>query len=677
MAKPSIQDQQEKFLEFLKSRDVLESLLNTFQGVVVVLDPEFRIVFFNHAAEEVTGYSQSEVQGMNVADLFLPFEVKQGVKQVFEKLLVHGVPSRYRNPWITRWGNYRYFEWSNTVIRDPDGKTVFIVGMGMDVTEKEESLRANQAMRERFERVFRTTPLGIAIISGNSLTINDCNERFAAILEIPRAQLIGRDLESLGILETAPSFQEIVYRHARYGNNLTTERPLITASGKTIHMRISLEPMDLMEEPMIVLTLQDITPYVQVETRLKQLSEDLERKVKESSAAYESVRRELQAEVGRRRALELSSRRLLDIIWEAGEAIAITDARGWVVYLNKSARELLGMDEHVPIAQYRGKIYERYKDMPFLVQKVIPALHQEGVWRGEMEWSLDSLGTLYLYLIILAHRDENGEVQNFSIIAHDITEEKRATDELKRAFQREKEESKLRSYLFSATSHQFRTPLSTILSSAELLETYGQKWDVTKIAQHLERIKTSAQQMNVILDDILRVLRLETQQEPLNIQPVHLCNFVRECIITVKNALDPHRKILVECEEMSPILHTDPDFLWQVMENLLTNAVKYSSADSRVSVKISSMEKGFQIQVCDEGMGIPQDELPMVFEPFYRARNTVGIPGSGLGLMIVQKSLEKINGSIDFSSELHQGSIVTISLPDLKEVSHWKGDTIK
>lgn len=667
MEKPPVHELQSQFLDFLKSRNALENLLNTFQGVVVVLDPQFRIVFFNRTAEEVTGYTQTEVQGMNLADLFLPFEEKKGVKDIFEQLLSLGLPNRYRNPWITRWGEMRYFEWSNTVIRDDEGKVAFVVGMGMDVTEKEETLRTSQVMRERFERVFRTNPLGIALVSGDSLTINDCNERFAAMLEIPRSQLIGKDLVTLGMLEAPYRFQELVYRHARFGNSLTEERALTTATGKTFHGRIALEPMDLMNEPMLVLTLQDVTSYVQVEYHLKQISADLERKVKESSAAYETVRRELQAEVGRRRALELSSRRLLDIIWEAGEAIAITDARGWVVYLNKSARGLLGLDEHTPIAQHRSTLYEKYKNHPIVVEKILPALHQDGLWRGELDWDPGTGEPVYLSMTILAHHDENGEVQNFSLIAHDITEEKRATEAIKREFQREKEEAVLRSYLFSATSHQFRTPLSAILSSTELLETYGQKWDWDKVSQHLHRIKTAAQQMNVLLEDILKVLRLETAREPLRVQPVDLRNLFRECADAVKNALDPQRKIFLECEEQHPTLLSDSDLLWQVLENLLTNAIKYSSPQTWVYATIRPVESGYQIQIRDEGMGVPLDEIPLVFEPFYRASNTVGIPGSGLGLMIVRKALERIHGTIDFSSELNHGSVVSITLPHLPQ----------
>lgn len=673
MEKPSVQDLQSQFLNFLKSRDVLENLLNTFQGVVVVLDPEFRIIFFNRAAEEVTGYTQAEVQGMNLAELFLPFEEKYAVKNVFESLKNHHAPNRFRNPWITRWGEYRYFEWSNTVIQDESGNVVFIIGMGMDVTDKEETLRVNQNLRTRFEWIFRANPMGLALVSGDSLTVSDCNERFAAILGMSRSQLIGKDLVSLGILEVPYRFQEIVYRHARFGNSLTEERAIKTASGNIFHGRISLEPMDLMGEPTLVLTLQDISAYVQAESKLKQVSADLERKVKESSQAYETIRRELQAEVGRRRALELSSRRLLDIIWEAGEAIAIMDAKGWVVYLNKSARALLGMNEYTSIAQHQNMLYEKYRNLPVVVEQVIPALHRDGVWRGEMEWNTGSAESLYLSVTILAHRDEHGEVQNYSLIAHDVTEEKHATEAIKREFQREKEEATLRSYLFSATSHQFRTPLSTILSSTELLETYGQKWGWEKIFQHLQRIKMAAQQMNILLGDILKVLRLEAEQDPLHIQPVDVHKLLRECADVVKNALDPNRNIILECQTDHPILSTDPDLLWQVLENLLTNAVKYSPSNTWIYAHIRSIDSGIQIQIRDEGMGVPEDELPLVFEPFYRASNTVGVSGSGLGLMIVRKALERIRGTIDFSSELNRGSVVTVTLTDLSHFQQEKG----
>jgi signal transduction histidine kinase len=242
-----------------------------------------------------------------------------------------------------------------------------------------------------------------------------------------------------------------------------------------------------------------------------------------------------------------------------------------------------------------------------------------------------------------------------------------ANDRLKTALNSEKEVNKLKSRFVTTASHEFRTPLSTISGSTELMEMYISEISNLNLAEkyekHINRIKKEINRMVVLLND---TLILEKQSlgkysyNPSNFSlSLYLSNFVNEYYL---QKID-NKRIKLIIHELPMDIRSDSQILTHIMSNLLDNALKYSSENTTVKVKVEPLSSGIQISIIDQGIGIPEDEQVHLFESFFRASNVVGIVGTGLGLTIVKQFVELLNGTITYTSALNKGSEFTITLP--------------
>lgn len=229
---------------------------------------------------------------------------------------------------------------------------------------------------------------------------------------------------------------------------------------------------------------------------------------------------------------------------------------------------------------------------------------------------------------------------------------------------RERELLELRSRFVTMVSHEFRTPLATILFSTGLLEKYSYKWTEDKKQVHFERIKSGVQRMTQILEDILVIGKVDSDE--LKVQPEwidikHLCT---QTIDQIKAA----PKTKVEIELKTDALHNnqvylDPELMKHIAYNLLSNAVKYSPSGSRVVVELYNDPQKLILKVADRGMGISSSEKEHLFESFYRGNEVENIPGTGLGLAIVKRAVDLQQGEITVESEVGVGSTFTVVLP--------------
>lgn len=259
----------------------------------------------------------------------------------------------------------------------------------------------------------------------------------------------------------------------------------------------------------------------------------------------------------------------------------------------------------------------------------------------------------------------NDRVELVSIlgISRDITEQKRTDIALQRALQNERKLGEMRSNFFSMTSHQFRTPLSTILLSAELLEKYGLRWDDSKRLEHLKRIQDGAKHLNSLLEDILVIGRAESGRyvsSPKEFDLVSFCaQAIQELATIDRNA---HEIIFHHDLETLPVFQ-DTEVMHRVVDNLLSNAIKYSPSGKRVTVQVGIEDHQAFLEVTDQGIGIPEQDLQFLFQPFQRGSNAADFPGTGIGLTIVQKSIELINGSISLKSKEGLGTTFVVRFP--------------
>lgn len=235
-------------------------------------------------------------------------------------------------------------------------------------------------------------------------------------------------------------------------------------------------------------------------------------------------------------------------------------------------------------------------------------------------------------------------------------------DELSKALENQKELNDMKSRFVSMASHEFRTPLSTILSSVSLINKYKNTEEEEKRRKHVERIKSSVSNMTMILNDFLSAGRLEEGKISNNPSNINIPNFIREVIQEINGLKKAGQEINYQhigYEET----YIDIQILRNIIFNLLSNAIKFSGEDKPITIASSVMPKQLIFSVADRGIGISEEEKSNLFQRFFRAKNATNIQGTGLGLHIVAKYLEALNGEISFESKLNVGTTFYITIP--------------
>jgi signal transduction histidine kinase len=234
---------------------------------------------------------------------------------------------------------------------------------------------------------------------------------------------------------------------------------------------------------------------------------------------------------------------------------------------------------------------------------------------------------------------------------------------LRKAYEREKELNNLKSRFVSMASHEFRTPLSTILSSAELIEAYNEMGQDAKRVKHILRIRSAVNNLTSILNDFLSLSKLEEGKvisQPMEFVLNDFCDDLLEDILPL---LKPGQKVITSEENRNTVIFLDHKILKNILLNLFSNAIKYSEQDKSIYFEFFMDDKMLHFSIRDEGIGIPAEEHEYLFTRFFRAHNVENIQGTGLGLNIVKRYLELMEGIIQFESTLGVGTRFQISLP--------------
>lgn len=262
----------------------------------------------------------------------------------------------------------------------------------------------------------------------------------------------------------------------------------------------------------------------------------------------------------------------------------------------------------------------------------------------------------------LAEAIKNLEKVNENLQEEIKTREK-AEEGVRKLFQKEKELSELKSRFVSLASHEFRTPLSTIMSSVSLIARYEKDAQKDKRLKHINRIKNNVTNLTGLLNDFLDLEKLEEGQ----LKPVYDDFDFRQFIVEIRDEMQAISKkgqtIILISEDNIHLVRLDEHMLKNICFNLLSNAIKYSNEDGTIKFIYRKEGDNLILIVKDEGIGIPKSEQHNLFLRFFRAKNASGIQGTGLGLYIVKKYVDEMNGSITFTSEIKKGSTFQIQLP--------------
>jgi signal transduction histidine kinase len=274
--------------------------------------------------------------------------------------------------------------------------------------------------------------------------------------------------------------------------------------------------------------------------------------------------------------------------------------------------------------------------------------------KGRVCWVEDSL--------MAVHNDE-GTVVGYQGVLLDIDERRRAEAEMNKALLKEKELIELKTRFVTIASHEFRTPLTSILLSVGILRDFAHVINDEERLESLARISNGVHHMTGLLDDLLMFGRAESGEIRPKKSPLKIRSWCANFAAQVQERYGKKHTLLYAPPVREQEYVVDEGMMRQILDHLLSNADKFSSDGSPVYFNVSLDEEKIIINVQDSGIGIPHDDLPRIFEPFHRGTNIGNIGGTGMGLAIVQKMVIFLNGSITVKSDVGQGTTFTVVLP--------------
>jgi PAS domain S-box-containing protein len=289
-------------------------------------------------------------------------------------------------------------------------------------------------------------------------------------------------------------------------------------------------------------------------------------------------------------------------------------------------------------------------------------LSHRGVVR-ERELDLRSRSGRIYPVLVTAEVIEVNREPHLLTVALDISARKRAEEELRSALEQEKELSRLKTNFVNLVSHEFRTPLGVILSSADILETYHGRLNDQQRAEHLQDIRHATQQMTGLMEEVLLLGRVEAGKMQCKPERFDLAGFCKRMVEEQLSASHQRCPIRLRFHAGELPVRGDESLLRHIFVNLLSNAVKYSPKGREVGFSVCRKGRDAIFEIRDTGIGIPSQDQRRLFEAFHRGQNVGEISGTGLGMVIVKRCVDLHGGRISFTSEVGVGTTATVRLP--------------
>ncbi len=395
---------------------------------------------------------------------------------------------------------------------------------------------------------------------------------------------------------------------------------------------------------------------------------ELEQRVKERTADLIKANASLNAEVCERRkteaALRASEERYDLAVRGSSDGIWDWNMRTNELYFSQHYKELLGYadDEFEnDFLSFESRLHPDDHDM------VIDCIHNH-VWRRQpfdVEYRMRTKFGDYRWFRARAQAIWNGEgrASRMAGSISDITDHKQAEAELRTALEREKELGQLKSRFVSMASHEFRTPLTTILAASDLLKRYSHKMSEEDKAQRLNKIQDEVKHMTEMLNDVLTYGKADAGKVEFKPASMNVKKFCEG--LSAELQASTGAQIAFSSAGEFPQMMMDEKLLRHIITNLLSNAIKYSPNGSVITFDLLCKNGETRLKITDQGIGIPEEDCKRLFEPFHRAANVGNISGTGLGLAIVKKSVDLHRGTISVESKVGVGTTFIVAIPNL------------
>lgn len=630
-----------------ETKDYLENLLNYTNAPIVVWNPGLRITRFNRAFENLTGRKASEVIGKKLDILFPDAGRERSLKYINDTM----AGKRWETveiPILRKDGNIRTVLWNSAMLFGADNKTVTAaIAQGQDITERKfieeqrnktlkELAYEKQQTEDLLQRIATEKNLSDIIMENteaqlaymdqdfNFLKVNlayckGCNRTFS--------ELIGRNH-----FQIFPNKEnEAIFKKVRETGKPVkfTAKPFVYKDQSwrgVTYWDWTLTPAKNSRDEVIglVFSLIDVTNQVIAKQNLEKYAKNLE-------------------------VLTNDLKKLQLAVENASDLILITDSDGKILFVNKAVEKLLGFRQSEVLGKktsmlgrrmskaFYGRLWRTIKTKKNVFSEEVTNVRKDG---GKVVFELNISPVL----------DKKGSVMFFVCIERDRTEAK----EIDRA----------KTEFISIAAHQLRTPLATISMSAELLLDGIAGPPDKNSKPHLQEIFNTTHKMARLIDLLLNVSRIELGNLEIDPRLADVAAVASEIARDVVSQARAKRiKINKSFAKNLPMVNVDRKILHIALENLLTNAIKYTPEGGKISFEIGKTEKDVVFKVSDTGCGIPRNELSQIFTKMFRASNVSGTNGVGIGLYITKISIVQCGGKIWVETEENRGSTFYISIP--------------
>ena len=552
------------------------------------------------------------------------------MKEYLTNCLVNHIPFRkeYRiirkndnqSRWLDGWGE---------IIFDDEKNEFLLIGVIQDITERKLSLEKIKNSEIRSHRIFESSKEGILILDAITGQITDANPFLIELIGFNYQELVGKELWEIGVFKNIAASKEAFIELQNKEYIRFEDMPLETKAGKLIDVEIVSNVYKVEQKNVILCHIRDISDRKKVDVALQ-----------ESSQLYFAMFEKNHAPM-----------------------LLINPIDGDIIDANTAA------------ARFYGYSLEEFKAMNLSDISTFPP---EEIMQQMKKFA--PAGQSYFQFV---HKLASGETCDIEIYTsplfingqallistiNDIKKRKLEEERLVQLNHQLKEVNILKSQFISTVSHEFRTPLAGILSSVQLLKIYNDTWDKEKKEKMFKQIFDAVQHTKALLDDVSLIDEEQTSKSffrPINTELIPLINEIIEENISVSGT---NQKIVVKSNLIGNSYYMDPIMIRHIFNNIISNAIKYSSENKKITIKLDeTSSKEIKFVIKDKGIGIPQEEIKYLLEPFYRASNRGAVKGTGFGLSIVKRFIDLHKGQIVIESDVNIGTKVFVVLPYFQE----------
>lgn len=651
-----------------KLLDIISKNVFAFIGVIYKLDR--RIVFVNEMGARMFEYQNAkEMLGTFAPSLWKEIPGEEELRAIDNQVDLKGSFSKeieYKTKNGTAfWG---LMQRSSFSVNETDFLLIQIEKIDRAKVAEENLLKEKQ----RFGALMNYASIGVVIVDEDQQIIL-ANSFAGKLFGYSPEDLRGEKLETLipsDFREKHRTHQKDFYAHpVSRPMGLGMDLFAVRKDGSEFPVEVSLGTYKTESQTFTIAFVSDITIRKKAEQEIIQLNANLEKKVKERTNDLAITISKLEHQVAETKKAKDELLRVMTfqkaVLNFSGAMVIATNSDGIITLFNPAAEKLLGYKAEEVIGKYDPSLFHVAKEVKErsvnfskeLKRNIAPGFEtlvvksREGLPNKDEWLYVNKNGKQFpVSLTVTALQNQQNAITGFLGVAVDISETKKKEEELEKALEIEKELNILKSRFVSIASHEFRTPLSAILSSIYLLQKYTGAEDHLKREKHIGRIVSSVNILTDILNDFLSVGKIEEGKITPTPSSFNITNQIKNWIDEIKEIQKSGQQIIYEHKGENEVF-LDSALLRHIVINLLSNAVKFSPENCVILIKTNVTDEMIEITVTDHGIGITKQDQPHLFERFFRGSNAIGIQGTGLGLHIIQKYVEMMNGKVNCISE--------------------------